>query len=191
MQSTTTRTALLALLLFVTALMSGGCLIAEKKEYRFKVNADGSGTGTIKFINIVSQDDDDQDVSFKDFAELVTDYVEGTKWEDENSYCTVTGKKLYEQNGVLVGEVSFTFTDWNAAGFLIESGCSCCPVLYHFEGTNNENYSASSGEYLGADGGLPLIKFASGTKQFDMDTYFLENLDGTHPLLKHYSSWKK
>jgi hypothetical protein len=179
-------------LLIALALLTSGCLVAEKKEYRFKLNPDGSGSGTIKFINIVSQDDEEKDVSFKDFAELVTDYVEGTKWEGENEHFTVTNKKLYEAEGVLVGEVSVTFTDWNAAGFLLTNKCDCCPALYHFEGVNNETFGSSNGNYLGADGGgLPLIEFASGVKEFQIDTHYLENLDGTHPLIKHYKSWKK
>lgn len=192
MLKSSTRLFSTAALLMTLAMLCSGCLVAEKKEYRFTLNPDGSGSGTIKFVNIVSQDDEEKDVSFKDFAELVTDYLEGTKWEGENEHFTVTNKKLFEANGVLVGEVSFTFTDWNAAGFLLTNKCECCPALYHFEGMNNENYASSNGNFLGADGGgLPLIEFASGAKEFQIDTYYLENLDGTHPLTKHYKGWKK
>jgi hypothetical protein len=111
-------TVLRPLLLFaLTALFFAGCLIAEKKEYVFKVNEDGSGSGTVRYINLVSQDDEEQDVSFKDFAELVTDYLQGNKFEEENPQFSVTDKKLYEKDGVLIGEFSFTFTSWDSTGF--------------------------------------------------------------------------
>ena len=57
-----TRLLLSGLALLIWALT--GCLSTESKEYRFKVKPDGSGEGTITFNNIVSQDDDERDVSF-------------------------------------------------------------------------------------------------------------------------------
>jgi hypothetical protein len=179
------------LLLTVTTFLASGCLIAEKKEYVFKVNKDGSGSGTIRFVNLVSQDDEEQDVSFKDFAELVTDYVQGDKFQDDNPQFLVTDKKLYEQDGMLIGEVSFTFSSWDSAGFFRTNDCDCCPTFYYFEAVNNETYESSNGEYLGENGKLPLIVFPSETKEFTFTTTFLTDLSGTHSLLEHYKSWKK
>ncbi len=58
-----------------------GCLSTEYKEYIFEINSDGSGEGEIIFYNLVSVEDDEKDVSFKDFGELVSDYIEGTNFE--------------------------------------------------------------------------------------------------------------
>ena len=60
---------LLAFLL--TTMLLTGCLATEYKEYRFNLNNDGTGTGSVIFYNLISVEDDEQDVSFKDFGELV------------------------------------------------------------------------------------------------------------------------
>ncbi|MBI5060177.1 hypothetical protein HZB60_10405 [candidate division KSB1 bacterium] len=174
----------------LVSLLASGCIVAEKKEYRFKVSADGSGTGSIRFINLLSSDDDDKDVSFKDFAELVTDYVEGTKWEDENAAFRVTEKKLYEEGGVLVGEIKFTFSSWDSAGFMRAANCDCCPVLYYLD-TGSETFESSNGNYLGESGKLPLISFDGKATEFSVATVMSNSIDDTHPLLPHYHSWKK
>lgn len=184
------RLALAFGLVLLAAFFATGCIVAEKKEYSFKVNADGSGSGSIKFINLLSSDDDDKDVSFKDFAELVTDYVEGTKWEDENQAFRVTDKKLYEENGMLVGEVKFTFTAWDSVGFLRTANCDCCPVLYYLD-TSSETFESSNGTHLGEGGKLPLVSFDGKAKEFRIATVMSNSIDDTHPLLPHYKGWKK
>ncbi len=85
------------------------CLTVESKEYRIKLRSDHSGEATIKFINILSESDDTLDISTDDFHQLMEFYIEGTQLEEENPGFQNVKKKLYEQNGVLVGEVSFTF----------------------------------------------------------------------------------
>jgi hypothetical protein len=166
----------LLLLLLLTALFFSGCLIAEKKEYVF---------------NLVSQDDEDQDVSFKDFAELVTDYIQGDKFANDNPQFIVTDKKLYELDGELIGEVSVTFTSWDSVGFFRTANCDCCPTLYYLGGDNNETYESSNGEFLGATGNLPLVVYPAGTKVFTISTSLLTDLSGTRSLMEHYNNWKK
>ena len=91
----------LAILIFsLTLLTLTGCLSTEYKEYTFKINSDGSGEGEILFYNIVSVEDDGKDVSFKDFGELVTDYIEGTNFENDNPNYQVTNKELFEKDSV-------------------------------------------------------------------------------------------
>ncbi len=178
-------------LLLSAVILLTGCLISERKEYTFKVAADGTGSGTVKYINLVSQNDEGKDVSFKDFAELVTDYIEGDKFLDENPAWTITDKKLYEKDGTLWGEVSFTFTSWDSAGFLRETGCACCPTYYYLEEVNNENYESSNGTFLKEYGKIPLIAFEPAMKEFTIRTTVQEDLSDTSPLLPHYKSWKK
>lgn len=52
-----------------------GCLSTEYKECIFEIKSDGSGEGEIIFYNLVSVEDDEKDVSFKDFGKLVSDYI--------------------------------------------------------------------------------------------------------------------
>ncbi len=52
-----------------------GCLSTEYKEYIFEIKSDGSGEGEIIFYNLVSVEDDEEDVSFKDCGKLVSDYI--------------------------------------------------------------------------------------------------------------------
>ena len=94
----------------VLACLACGCLSVERKEYHYQLNADGeSGKATVMFVNIFSNGDDSATVA-KDFAELVNDYIGGVKVD--SLYPDVSGihKRLYESNGKLNGEVSFTFS---------------------------------------------------------------------------------
>jgi hypothetical protein len=117
--------------------------------------------------------------------------MQGDKFVEENPQYTVTGKKLYEQDGILIGEFSFTFTAWDSTGFFRTENCDCCPTFYYFGGDNNETYESSNGEFLGESGKLPLILYPAGTKEFIINTTLLTDLTGTHPLIEHYRSWKK
>jgi hypothetical protein len=110
---------------------------------------------------------------------------------EENPQYTVTDKKLYEKDGVLIGEFSFTFTSWDSSGFFRTENCDCCPTFYYFSGENNETYESSNGEFLGESGKLPLVLYPAGAKEFSINTTLLTDLTGTHPLIEHYRSWKK
>lgn len=179
------------ILLAVAPVLFTGCLVAEKQEYIYRVNEDGSGSGTIRYINLVSQDNtENEDNSFDDFSELL-DYIEGTQLEQDSPYLSITEKKLYEENGVLVGEFSFTFTAWDSVGFLHTTGCECCPTFYHFENTSSETYESSNGEYIGGSGMFPFVRYPAGTREFRLTTKTLDDLSGTHPLIDDYRGWKK
>jgi len=167
-----------------------GCLTSESKEYRFQVNPDGSGTGTITFVNIVSQDDEERDVSFKDFGELVTDYLEGSDFEDQNSAYHVTGKRLFERDGKLMGEIAFSFGSLDSIGFFRQPNCDCCPTLLYSEAFQ-ETYAESDGKYLGETSATPFIQWAPGTKEFYVKTTVLDDLSNTRALLTHWQDWKK
>ena len=136
----------LARAIALTAALAGtllltGCLATEYKTYRCTLNADGSGSGTITFQNIFSQDDDSADVSTSDFDELISEYLNGSKFEEENPRLHVTGKRLYEEKGELMGEVSYTFAHADSAGFILNAGC---PVVF-IPGVNSETVVESNG----------------------------------------------
>jgi len=174
----------------LTGLLLTGCLATEYKEYRFKLNVDGTGEGSVIFYNLISVEDDEQDVSFKDFGELVSDYIEGTRFEDDNPGYVVTSKEIYEENGLLVGKVEFTFEDIRIVGFYKAKDCDCSPLLYYL-GDFGETYSQSNGNYLGAEDDFPMIEWEPGTKEIYLKTIVQEDLESTHSLLPLYKTWKE
>jgi hypothetical protein len=162
----------IAIIFTLTAVMLfTGCLVFEKKEYRFKINDDGSGEGTIRYVNIVSSDDNGRDVSFKDYAELVTDYIEGTKYEDENPGLKISGKKLFEENGALVAELKFSFSTPDSAGFFRIPGQNCSTVMYFIKNSGGqETVTESNGKIITGVGDSPFIVWDSAVKEFTFKT---------------------
>lgn len=181
----------LFIIIFVSSLLLSGCLNVEKKAYTYKVNADGSGSGSIEFINIISQEDEERDVSLKDFGELIDDYLQGNRFESDNPQLTVTSKELYEENGKLNGKVEFTFKSLQDINFLIDPSCNCAPIYYYL-GSLSETYLESNGEYLGTQmNDIPIVKWKSGTTNFSLSTEVTSDLANTHSLLPQYKEWKK
>ena len=109
--------AIVGMLLMGLMIGLTGCLTPEYKEYYYTINDDGTGEGRMKFINLVSEEEDEEDVSAKDFGELITDYYEGEQFSEDNPHLTITDKKLYEEEGMLMGEVWFTFESADSIGF--------------------------------------------------------------------------
>jgi hypothetical protein len=184
------------IMLAAAAVLLGGCLGVEKKEYRFTLNPDGSGSGVIRYVNIVSNDDNSgtdeaKNVSFKDFAELASDYLEGSKFEDDHPYLKVTGKRLLEENGVLVGEVTFTFTSLDSAGFFRRPQCDCCPVLY-FNKTEagEETVSETNGRLVEGVASSPFIEWEGSAREFTFKTTVVSDLSGTRSMVDYYRTWK-
>lgn len=185
MKSFSLKLVLLALLtVFFT-----GCLTVDTKEYYYKISKDGSGEGWIKFNNIKSAKDGETDVSLKDFAELIDEYVKGTKFEDENPSLQVVSKELIEENGKLNGLVKFKFNDITEISFLAEKDCNCAPVYYSMGGFLSETYLSSNGKYLGENGGPQIIKWPSGSKEFQFSTTVSSDTTSIE-LLNQYKGWK-
>lgn len=183
-------------LLAAVAFLFSGCLGMEKKEYHFTLNADGSGNGVIRYVNLVSIDDNSgteeaKDVSFKDFAELVSDYLEGAKFEDDHPYLKVTGKRLLEENGVLVSEVTFTFSSLDSVGFFRRAGCDCCPVLYFNKAeTGDETVTETNGRLVEGVASSPFIEWEGSAREFTFKTTALSDLSGTRSMVEYYRTWK-
>ncbi len=176
--------------LILIALFFTGCLSTEYKEYRFNLNEDGTGSGSVTFYNLISIDDEEKDVSFKDFGELVSDYLEGTRFEEDNPGYTVTSKEIYEENGGLNAKVEFTFNDVSSIGFYKSKNCDCSPLFYYM-GDFGETYSESNGNYLGLNDEFPMIEWDAGSKEFYLKTIVQEELEGSRSLLSLYHSWKE
>jgi len=184
------KTVELAAFLAVAAIVMTGCLASQYKEYRYRLNDDGSGTGTIKFVNIVSQEDNGEDVSAADFDSLVSGYLEGTAFEDDNLNLNVKSKRLYEENGVLVGEVAFSFNDLDSIGFFRNAECKCSPVMFYL-GSVSETFVESNGTYLGEERDLPILSWDPKANEFYFKTFLLEDVSECHGLLPQYQAWKE
>ena len=184
----TVKLLLLAMLCFVLS----SCLTTEFKQYFFKINADGSGTGRIKFINIVSEEDEEQNVSTTDFDELINNYINGTAFEEANPNFNVISKELFEESGVLNGQVEFTFEDLQDIGFYHYQRSEHAPIMFYL-GTLSETLLETDGEYLGGakdeEGGIPMIVWAPGTTEFTFKTAVKDEMSNTYTLLDHYNLW--
>lgn len=174
----------------ILSMLFTGCLTVEKKEYTFELNPDGTGKGSIRFVNIVSEEDEEKDVSFKDFGELISDYMEGDQFEQDNPYFSVTDKKLYEENDQLMGLVNFTFTQMDSIGFYRYENCNCAPYIYYL-GSLSETLTETNGKYLGEDRDYPMIVWSPDTKVFKFTTIVKEDMSDAHSLLPMYRTWKE
>lgn len=181
----------LTFLLFISFVIFNftGCLSTEYKEYNFEINPDGSGSGSITFYNIVSIEDKEKDVSYKDFGELVSDYLEGTRFEDDNAGYKVTHKELIKQDSILIGKIEFTFNNLADVKFYKDEQCDCSPIMYYMGGFG-ETYSESNGKYLGENRDFPLITWKSGTKNLYIKTIVQDDLSNAHSLAGLYDDWK-
>ncbi|MCC7438520.1 MAG: hypothetical protein IT211_08480 [Armatimonadetes bacterium] len=164
------RQLLLPGIMLLTMTLLGGCLLAERKTYQFTINPDGSGSGIITFFNLMSVEEESEDVSVKDFTDLKERYLKGTEFEDQRPGLTNVKKRLYEDNNVLCGELTFDFASYEDVG------------LYRFEGKgpfmyftrpgdfNPEIYKYSNGTYGGES--MPVVFWPEGTTTIRMESIF-------------------
>jgi hypothetical protein len=178
------------LCLFFSIIFLSSCLTTEYKEYTFQINEDGSGSGKIKYINIISQEDDGVNASATDFEQLINDYLNGNSFEQENHYHLVTNKRLFEENGVLCGEVEFTFTHIDSVGFTKFSNCECAPLLYYM-GALTETLIDTDGNYLGLNRDFPVITWEPGMSEVFIKTMVEADVSNGHSLLAMYIAYRE
>ncbi|MDP8210580.1 MAG: hypothetical protein RAO94_00215 [Candidatus Stygibacter australis] len=176
------------MVLFISLFLTG-CLTTEFKEYRFTINSDGSGSGSIKFINLVSEEDDEKDVSFADFQELINDYLQGEQFETDNPAYQVTSKELYEENGQICATVEFTFTHYSDVNFFQYDECNCAPMMY-YAGDLSETVIEIDGESVTEDESIPVYTWDSQVKNFYIKTSVKEDMTDAHNFLDLYKLWK-
>ena len=176
-------------LILLFAALSVGCLNVQHKTYTFKLNPDGTGTGSIFFYNIHSSDEEERDVSFKDFGTLVTDYIEGTTFDDENPDWAITKKDLFEQDGVLCGKVEFSFANMGSAKLYRTADCNCAPILL-LPGAIDETLIENNGNSV-ALGSSEVIEWAADAKEISYKTEVTADTENVRNLTEHYAAWKK
>ena len=111
------RKVSLAIAVMLIAIFFVGCLAVDRKEYTWKIDADGSGTAKIVYKNIFSSGNTEEDMSADDFTSLIDDYIEGTAIDDELPDVKNLKKRLYVEDGLLCGEVTFEFEKLSDIGF--------------------------------------------------------------------------
>lgn len=175
------------ILWLVTLTVFVGCLGVEKKEYSIKLKDGQSGTAAIKYINIFSTDDNEKDVSFKDFGELVSDYLDGNKIEQDFPGIRDVKKRIFIENNTLCGEISFAFDSLSQVKlFRYEDG----PYMYYINSSSSpsEKFEVSNGTFGGDK--MPVIFWNKSTKDFQFRTMVTEDVTGKRSFVKLYKMWQ-
>lgn len=163
------------------------CLTIEKKIYTFEMNDNNSGTLTIKYENIMSIKDDNADVSEADFDELIADYINGNKIESDYEGVVVKSKRLFEENGMLCGEVIIEFTDLTSVGLFQYDPKG--PFMFNIGSFfDSESYLSSNGEYGGDV--MPVIFWPKNLKTLTLTTLTTSPDESTVSLVNLYRNWK-
>jgi hypothetical protein len=173
--------AILALIAF------SSCLTIEKKTYTFELKDNDSGTLTIKYYNIMSMKDDTTDVSEVDFEELIDSYIEGNSIEQDYEDAIIRSKRLYEEDGVLCGEVIIDFTSLRSVGLYQYD--TKCPYMFNLGSfLESETFLNSNGEYGGDI--MPVVFWPRTLKSLTVTTYVNSPDESTVSLLDEYRRWK-
>lgn len=174
-------------LFLFTIVLFNGCLTVERKEYKVTLTGANSGKAVIKYINIISTKDEDRDVSMKDFAELITDYIEGNKIENDFPDVKNMKKRIFEENGVLCGELSFDFDSLSSVKIFKYDKDS--PFMLVKDGFSNETLDDFNGEMINDK--LPVVFWNKNTKNFSWSTSVSSDVSNAISLLPHYQNWEK
>lgn len=110
------KRSLIYIFLFVMSVSMIGCLTVETKEYSFKLKDGKSGSGKIKYINIMHTMDSASTVE-AEYGDLMTNYMNGKKPEDEMPGVKNVTKRLFEEDNQLCGEITFDFDDITSLKF--------------------------------------------------------------------------
>ena len=136
----------LASFVILLTFVLSSCLTAQYKEYKFEMTGKSSGQLTITYKNIIClRYDDDisvQEEAEQDYAELVSDYMEGTMIEDDFPNAKMKSKRLFEENNQLCGEIVFEFD--NIEDINLYKYNKKAPFMFHLP--SDEEYFDSNGE---------------------------------------------
>jgi sporulation protein YlmC with PRC-barrel domain len=181
------KSILSTLSIILLSLLFTSCLTVEKKEYTFQFKDNNSGTLTIKFINLLSMKDDTADVSDQDYEELINSYINGNQIESDYENATVRSKRLFEEDGVLCGEVIIDFENISSVGlYQYEAkGPFMLNVGSFLEG---ESFLTSNGEYGGEI--MPVVFWSRSNEILNLTTYVTSPDETTIGLLPMYKKQK-
>jgi hypothetical protein len=163
------------------------CLTIEKKEYSFEFISKDKGVLTIKFINIMSVVEDETDLK-NDFDELIREYIDGNLIENEYPFTKVISKRLFEDKGMLCGEVKLGFSEITAARlFQYEEDGLLMFSLNRSMGL--EEYEDSNGNFGGEI--MPVVFWSEESVLLKLSTAITKPDKSCVSLLAKYNEWKK
>lgn len=167
---------ILRLVFFGLMLSLTACLTVETKEYTFELKSYNSGTLTITYFNILSQLDDEKDVSEIDFAELTDKYLNGTELEGSYPNASNFRKRLWVQDDKLCGEIKMDFADLEAVKLYKMDNKS--PYILNIKGLiNSETFLESNGKFAGEE--IQLVVWDKKMKVLKLKTQ-ISTPDETH-----------
>lgn len=176
------------ILLIFLAICLCSCLTIEKKEYTFEINEDGSGSLRIKYINILSMKDDTVNVTQSDFQELISSYIEGDQMEQDYPDAVIRSKRIFEEGGVLCGEVIMDFNNLRSVGIYQYDLNS--PYMFNISSfLESESFVSSNGEYGGDI--MPVVFWPNTLSRLKLSTSITSPDETTLSLLDEYSLWNK
>ncbi|MBW6489553.1 MAG: hypothetical protein K0B15_00030 [Lentimicrobium sp.] len=159
----------------------------EKKEYTFELTGENSGKLTIRYINIISVKDEDNDVSAEDFGEILERYIDGDQIEQDFPGATNIKTRLYEQDGQLCGEVTLDFPSLSAARLYQYDKNS--PMMMSISAAfDSETYVSSNGSY--GNDYMPVVFWPAGTRKMTVTTSVSSPDETSVSLVEEYRKWK-
>lgn len=181
--------ALKLIFIAVLAFSITSCLTVEKKKYTFEITGKNTGKLTITYVNIFSQMDDSTDVSEQDFDDLISNHLNGTKIEESFPLATNVQKRLYEENNMLMGEVTMNFNNLEAVRLYQLNSKS--PVCFSVSQTiDSETFESTNGT-LGNKDFMNVIFWPGKTKKMEVVTTVNAFDEKSVSLVRQYRRWKK
>ena len=175
------------ILLIFLAICLCSCLTIEKKEYTFEINEDGSGSLKIKYINILSMKDDTANVTMSDFQELISSYIDGEQMEQDYPDAVIKSKRIFEEGGVLCGEVIIDFYTLRSVGIYQYDLNS--PYMFNINSfLESESFVSSNGEYGGDI--MPVVFWPNTLSRLKLSTSITSPDETTISLADEYRRWK-
>lgn len=155
--------------LFCSVLL-GGCLTAGRKVITLRVNADGTGSGTMVFQDIGSMREEEQDNSLTDYSRLVDGWLHGDAFEQANPALYNVKKRLFAEGSKLNGEISFQFYHYSDIGLFRYNDAG--PWMYYTQvnASEIERFDTSNGEFGGAM--MPVVFWPEKAKEFRIENAF-------------------
>lgn len=176
-----------AIVLIFLAVIVSSCLTIEQKEYTFEINADGSGSLRIKYINILSMKDDTANVAQFDFQELVSTYLEGNQLQQDYPDAVIRSKRIFEEKGILCGEVILDFNNLRNVG--IYQYDANCPYMFNINSfLDSESFVSSNGDYGGDI--MPVVFWPKTLTRLKVSTSITIPDETTISLVDDYRMWK-
>jgi len=156
------------IILILVPVSISSCLTCERKEYVFQLTGENSGKLTIKYVNIFSSLIDSTGELTADYEELAYMWLKGDKLENDFPQAKKIRKKLFEENGILCGEVTMEFDDLSKVR--LHRNIKGGPYLFSISEVNDdgETFLQTNGEFV--DGEIPVLSWREDARTLRFST---------------------